>query len=402
MNKIFIVIATIFFVISFIIIGDKLNAEKKKDEDSGVSNINSEVRAMYISYIELQEHIRDSKNNDDSKNNITEMLDNIKSLDFNWIILHVRSHSDAIYKSDIFPWSANVSGEEGKDPGYDVLQFFIDEAHKRDIKLHAWINPYRIRSYVNTETISALNPAYKMLDTRNVGVIEGRGIWYNPASGEVRELIVDGIKELILNYDIDGVHFDDYFYPDQEIDKVEYDNYKNNGGDMSVSQYRLNNVSLLIKEVYSAIKEINPNILFGIAPEGNIDNNYSSNYIDTKMMLSEIGYLDYIMPQIYYGFFNESRPFIDTVNMWNSLIKVENIELIPALAFYKVGTIDNYARSGDKEWTNSDDIIMKQILISRYMSKYNGFSIFSYNYVFEEKFTNEVTFRELNNLKKAL
>ena len=400
MNKMFIGLTTIFLLFSFLVIGDKLKRDDKID--IGRENVVDEVRSMYISYVELQDHVRDAKDNIESKNNIINMLDNIKSLGFNWIILHVRSHSDAIYKSDIFPWSANVSKEEGLDPGYDVLQFFIDEAHKREIKLHAWINPYRIRSFVDKTTILAENPAFGMLDSRDVSVIEGKGIWYNPASVKVRSLIVNGIKELVKNYDIDGVHFDDYFYPDQVIDMKEYEEYKNNGGELSLSDYRLNNVSILIKEVYSAIKEINQKVLFGIAPEGNIDNNYNSNYIDTRMLLSNEGYIDYIMPQIYYGFFNEAKPFIDTVNMWNSLIKVPSIELIPALAFYKVGTIDNYARSGDEEWTTSSDVIMKQILISRYMSNYKGFSIFSYNYLFEDKNMNEMTFKEIENMKKAL
>jgi len=400
MNKMFIGLTAIFLLFSFWIVGDK--SVKEREIDIGSEKPIDEVRSMYISYVELQDHIRDAKDNETSKSNIISMLDNIKALDFNWVILHVRSHSDAIYKSDIFPWSANVSKEEGLNPGYDVLQFFIDEAHKRGIKLHAWINPYRIRSFVDKTTISAENPAFLMFDSRDVSVIEGKGIWYNPASIKVRELIVDGIKELVENYDIDGVHFDDYFYPNQDIDNEEYDEYKNSGGELSLSEYRLNNVSVLIKEVYSAIKKIKPNVLFGIAPEGNIDNNYSSNYIDTRMLLANEGYIDYIMPQIYYGFFNEAKPFIDTVNMWNSLIKVKTIELIPALAFYKVGTIDNYARSGYEEWTTSSDVIMKQILISRYMSNYKGFSIFSYNYLFENKNMNEMTFKELDNMKKAL
>ena len=329
------------------------------------------------------------------------MLDDIASLDFNWIILHVRSHSDAIYKSNIFPWSANVSGTEGVDPLYDVLEFFLNEAHKRKLKVHAWINPYRIRSTTNTSSISKDNPAYKYLNTEHASIIKDKGIWYNPASDVVRDLIVEGIKELVTNYDIDGIHFDDYFYPDQNIDLKDYEDYVRSGGKLTLGDYRLNNVSILIKEVYSSIKKIKSSVLFGIAPEGNIDNNYNSNYIDTKKMLSEEGYLDYIMPQIYYGFFNETRPFIETVNMWDSLIKVDSIKLMPALAFYKVGNVDDYAKSGSKEWTTSNDIIMKQILISRRMKHYSGFSIFSYNYIFNDKNKNKVTLKEFNNMKSV-
>ena len=392
MKKIMIVVIT-FVVITFFIIG------KKHDElNANPVSLNSidEYRAIFISYIELSNYIKD-KDNNTSKNNIIKILDNMKNNNFNMAILHVRAFSDAIYKSNIYPYSRYVSTNEGVDPGYDILSFFIEQAHSRNIEVHAWINPYRVRNTTDITDISKNNPAYKYLNTNHVKIIEGKGIFYNPASTLVQDLIVSGVEEVVTNYDIDGIHFDDYFYPNDTIDLENYQEYLNNGGVLNLSDYRLNNTSVLIKRVYDKIKSIKSDVLFGISPEGNINNNYDLNYIDTKKILSEEGYVDYIMPQIYFGFLNEVMPFIETVNMWNSLIKVENIKLIPALAFYKVGTFDEYARSGNKEWLEYNDIIKKQVLTSRVQSNYGGFSLFRYDYIFKEDL-NEYLIKERDNL----
>jgi len=388
-----IVVVMIFVVITFFIIGKK---QEKKDEPV-VNNPPNEYRAIFISYLELENYIKGQDNNS-SKNNIIEILNNMKENKFNMAILHVRPFSDAIYESKIYPYSSYVSTNEGEDPGYDILKFFIEEAHLRNIEVHAWINPYRIRNTTNIDDITEINPAYKYLNTNHVKIIEDKGIFYNPASDEIRELIIKGVEEIVINYDIDGIHFDDYFYPDDTIDLDNYKEYVDNGGNLTLSDYRLNNISLLIKGVYDSIKKINPNVLFGISPEGNINNNYESNFIDTKKILSEEGYVDYIMPQIYYGFLNEVMPFIDTVNMWNSLIEVSNIKLIPALAFYKTGKLDEYAKGGKDEWINDNDIIMKQVLLSKNLSNYGGFSLFRYDYIFNSKYQNDNTLKEKENL----
>jgi len=392
MKKLILVVIA-FVVITFFVIANKQNL--KNDVPLSV-DVNGEYRAIFISYLELEKYIKDFSNSD-SKKNIINILENMSENNFNMAILHVRPFSDAIYKSSIFPYSKCVSKTEGQDPGYDILSFFITEAHKRKIEVHAWINPYRIRNSTDTSDISNTNPAYKYLNTNHVKIIEGKGIFYNPASELVQNLIVSGVEEIVKNYNVDGIHFDDYFYPDETIDIDNYEDYVKNGGLLTISDYRLNNTSTLIKKVYEKIKSIDQDVIFGISPEGNINNNYDFNYIDTKKITSEKGYIDYIMPQIYFGFFNEVMPFIETVNMWNSLIKVEEINIIPALAFYKSGTIDNYAKGGKEEWILNTDIIKRQILISRNLSNYKGFSLFRYDYIFKEDI-NEYQLNERNNL----
>ena len=389
-----IVVMIIFVVITFFVIENKANDKKETNVVS--FNLKDEKRVVFISYIELGEYIR-GKDNNTSKNNINKMLDNIKEDNFNMVILHVRPFSDAIYESSIFPYSRYVADKEGDNPGYDILKYFLGEAHKRKIEVHAWINPYRVRNTTDTSDISKDNPAYKYLNTNHVKIIENKGIFYNPASSEVTKLIVDGIVEIVKNYNVDGIHFDDYFYPDDTIDLENYQEYINAGGTLTLSDYRLNNTTNMIKEVYTAIKSINKNILFGISPEGNINNNYEFNYLDTKKLVSEDGYIDYIMPQIYFGFLNESLPFIDTLHMWNSLIKAPNVKIMPALAFYKAGNNDTFAKSGENEWVENNDIIKKQVLTSRNVNKYNGFCLFRYSFLYNDEYKSDALINEYNN-----
>lgn len=385
--KIWSIVVTILFVLSLFFIFD--DDERKTEKDVN-------TRAVYFSYIEFEKYIA-NRSEEEQKENIRKVLDNIKELNFNTIIVHVRAFSDSIYKSKYYPYANYIKNDKGEIPTYDVLEYFIKESHKRDISLEAWVNPYRISNLKDESKLYSRDIYDKYL----TGATE-KGIYLNPASDEVRTLIVNGILEIVKNYDVDGIHFDDYFYPDKEIDLKLYEEYKKDGGTLSLEEYRYNNVTILIKEVYNAIKKENKDVLFGIAPEGNLDNCYEHSYLDVKEILSKPGYVDYIMPQIYYGFDNETRPFKETAKEWNDLIKVDSIKLIPALAFYKVGTFDKYALSGSNEWMNESDIIKREILFSRSLSHYGGFSLFSYNYMFNSEYKNNTSDKELSNIKKVI
>ncbi len=336
-------------------------------------------KGVFISYIEYKKYLKD-KNALDMKKEIDKMINTVKDYNINFIILHVKPFSDAIYESKIFPSSSSIVSEEGDKLPFDVLDYFIKKAHKNNIQIHAWINPYRISNYTDTSKISITNPAYKWLNTNNVKVIQDKGIYYNPASSEVQELIISGVAELVENYDIDGIHMDDYFYPDDTIDLENYEQFKNT---ISLSDYRLSNTNKLVKSIYATIKKIKPNVVFGISPEGNIENNYKNNYADVKTWITNEGYIDYIMPQLYYGFSNETQPFIPVINKWKDLITID-IDFMPALALYKVGIVDEYAKSGKEEWINDKDVITKQIKIINNMEKAAGYSLFRYSYLIEK------------------
>ena len=254
------------------------------------------------------------------------------------------------------------------------------------------------------ENISSTNPAQASLQNGSAKIIEGKGIFYNPAREEVKQLILNGIQELLETYPVDGIHFDDYFYPDLTIDEAEYQEALKTDATLSHDAFRLSQVSDLIKRVYTLVKSKNKNLLFGISPEGNIENNYTSNFVDSKRFLKEEGFIDYIMPQIYFGFENERKPFLDTVKEWNDLITLDTVTLLPALAFYKVGRVDTYALSGKDEWIlNGGDMIKKEVIASRNLSHYQGFSLFRYDSIFaSDKEVESVVKEEQENLKETL
>ena len=381
----------LLFIIYLLVPSATTNTKKEERE---------EKRAVFISYIELGNYLR-GKDEETIKRTIDDMLDNVKNFDFNMVILQVRSFSDAIYHSSIFPSSRSVVNNEGDELPFDILKYFIKKAHQKDLELHAWINPYRISNDTDTSIISKENPAYKLLNTSSVKVIDNVGIYYNPASSEVESLILDGIEEIIKNYDVDGIHFDDYFYPkSNDIDSTDYEKAYKDNNSLTLQEYRLNTISSLIRKTYKLIKSYDKSLVFGISPDGNIDNNYNSNYVDTRKFCTEEGYLDYIMPQVYYGFLNSTKPFEDTVKSWNNLI-TNDIDLIPALAFYKTGNIDNYAKEGVNEWVEYNNIIAREVMLSRELSNYSGFALFRYDSIFGNNLT-ETSFLEKENLKNIL
>ena len=346
-----------------------------------------EERSIFISYIELSKYISDDVSL--SKNNINMMINNIEELGFNSIILQVRSFGDAIYPSKIYSNSLYVSNS------FDVLDYFLDICNSKGFKLYAWINPYRIRNDLNRDNISSDNIIYNLLDTRHI--VYTSGIYFNPSSELVINLIVEGINEIINNYDVTGILFDDYFYPSIDCDLEEYNSLDL---DISYEEYKLGRVNELIRRVYDVCH--NKGVLFGVSPDGNIDNNYSKHSADVKTWLSNSGYIDFIMPQIYYRFFNGSRPFHKTLKEWSSLITNDSISMSVALAFYKNGLVDEWASSGKNEWMENDNIIMKEIIISRNINNYRGISLFRYDYLFSKDKINQNTIGEIENIKKII
>ncbi len=382
----------LLFII-FILITIYILLPNDKEEET------KEKRAVFISYIELGNNLK-NKSEKEMKHTIDKMITKAKNFGFNMIILQVRAFSDAIYPSNIFPSSRVIVTNEGDELPFDILDYFITKSHKNNLELHAWINPYRISNTTDTSIINETNPAYSLLNTNAVKILDN-GIYYNPANKKIENLILDGIEELINNYDIDGIHFDDYFYPaSDDIDKEEYNKALEKDSDLTLQTFRLSITTSLIKKTYNLIKSYDSSISFGISPDGNIDNNYNSNYIDTKLFCTETGYLDYIMPQVYYGFLNSVKPFLETIKSWNNLI-TNNIDLIPALAFYKTGNSDEYAKEGKNEWLEYNNIIAREVMVSRELSNYLGFAIFRYDSIFSDDLT-EISFYEKENLKTIL
>lgn len=356
-----------------------------------------EKRSIFISYIELNKYLN-NKDSSSAKISIKEIVNNIYELGFNEIIVQVRSFSDAIYKSEVFPWSRYISSSEGVDPGYDALEEFIKEASRKNIGVIAWINPYRIRNTEDISDISHKSPAYTYLESDVVYI--NNGIYFNPSKDEVVSLIVKGVEEIVKNYKVDGILFDDYFYPDNEIDMNDYNEYLKDNEYISKNEYNLNIVSQMIKKVHDVCEKYG--VDFGVSPDGNMENNYNKVFADVKRWCGSSGYIDFIMPQVYYGFNNESKAFKKVIEEWESIILDDSVKLRVALAFYKNGSIDKWAKSGSDEWILNDDIIMREIILSRNLNRYQGFSLFRYDYIFNEENYTEMTVNEIENMKKVL
>jgi len=343
-----------------------------------------EIKGIWLSYLDLSAMLK-GKNENEFRKNISQAIENVEAMGLNTLIVQVRPFSDALYQSKYYPWSIYCSGIEGNAPGYDPLQVIIEEAHLRNIRVEAWINPYRVRSDSVKLPLSSENPASKWIKDGSDNIIKcNGGIYYNPGKEEVRQLIVNGVKEIVENYEVDGIHFDDYFYPssDVSIDSKAYDQYTSSGGDLDLEGWRRENVNILVRRVYSIVKEISPEVVFGISPQGSMDNNYNSQFIDVKRWVQNPGYIDYICPQIYYGFLNDNSDFQQVIEEFDSLVAESTVNLYIGLSVYKVGSEDTWAGNGKDEWRNSTDILKRQVQASRKLKKYKGILLFRYDSLF--------------------
>lgn len=335
-------------------------------------------KAMWISYLEFQ-NILKGKTKAQFTASVQEMYNNCKDLGINTVYVHARSHSDAYYKSDLFPWSKNVTGIIGAVPSFDPYQILVDEAHNRGLSIHAWINPLRGVTDEDIQKVSdsyAIKKWYNNSSTRGIYVVNVDGTWYcNPAYKEVRDLINGGVKEIISKYNVDGIHIDDYFYPTTQtyFDEAAF----KASGSANRNQWRLDTISNMIKEMYSAVKSVNSTVLFGVSPQGNINNNYDYQYADVRKWCSSSGYLDYIVPQIYFGFKNSSQPYSTNLQSWCDMVKNSNVKLIVGLAAYKIGSTESTG-----EWANDSNIISRQIETFRSNSKYGGVALFRYDSIY--------------------
>ncbi len=333
---------------------------------------------------------------------VKEKFSYIKEFGLNTLIVQVRPFADAIYPSEIFPMSEYVFKD--KIPEFDVLEIMINTAKEFGLSFHAWINPYRISNDNKSENLNPLSPAMSFIenDAEDVAITD-KGIYFNPASLSAQKLIIDGVRELIEHYDVDAVHIDDYFYPtvDESFDSTLYEKYVGSGGKLSLSDWRRENVNSLVSGIYSAVKNYNPDILFGISPGGNIDYNYNNLFADVKLWCSSVGYIDYIIPQIYFGFDNSNKPFKETAEEWSSLIN-NNIKLYCGLALYKSGVVDEFCKDeiSRNEWVENNDIIKRQIEFIRKIPVFSGFALFSFRNL--SVFSNKNLKIEVQNIRNVL
>lgn len=324
------------------------------------------------------------------KSEAIRILDNAKAMRMNAVFLQVRPAGDALYKSKYFPWSKYLTGVQGQAPinGFDPLEFWVTEAHNRGIQLHAWLNPYRVTKIEgnepkhNFDSLASNNPA-KLHPEWVVKHFDGN-LYYDPGIPEVRQLVMDGIMEIVENYDVDGIHFDDYFYPGTSFeDKATFEKYGKAYPD--INSWRRANVDALISDISKEIKQSSKDVSFGISPFGiwaNKSTNplgsdtkgnqtYYSHYADTRKWVKE-GWLDYIAPQIYWNIGYTIADYSKIVAWWEDVVKDTGVKLYIGQAAYKAMNANP-----DSAWYGVAEI-EKQLQYNAKSSGVNGSIFFSY------------------------
>ncbi len=353
-----------------------------------------EMRGVWVSYMELSMENESSKTQKAFEDKFTEIAQKCRESGFNTLIAQVRPFCDALYKSSYFPWSHILTGTQGENPQYDALQIMCDICKENNLKIHAWINPYRVSSNETPKKLSDNNPYIK---NSKIGIKTDNGIFLDPSNETAQQLICDGVKEIAENYDVDGIQFDDYFYPteDESFDKKQYEAYIEKYGkenSMSLDNWRTQNVNTLICKVYRTIKSVDSSVEFGISPQGNIGNN-DGLYADVKSWCTCKGFADYICPQIYFSLENPALTFEDCLDSWTSLDFDENVKLYVGLGGYKAGN----GEYDEETWLLSDSILADEYDILRNKKSVRGFMLYSYSCL-----EDDTAKKEINNLINAL
>lgn len=337
------------------------------------------------------------------KQDAIKLLDNVKEQGFNAVILQVRPASDAFYPSQIFPWSKYLTGTEGTAPagGFDPLAFFVQEAHRRGLQLHAWINPYRITAKAEDNSkLTPGNPAVLHPDWTVTHKADGKMYW-NPGIPEVRQMIVDGVKEIVQNYDVDGVQIDDYFYPDSSFeDSAAYQKY---GAGLSLADWRRSNNDQLVQAIHDAVHSSGKNTAFGVAPFGiwrnqksdplgsatNGQESYSAMYADTRGWVKK-GWVDYIAPQIYWNIGYQKADYGVLSDWWSDVVRGTGVKLYIGMAAYKADD-----KNASSPWHGVDEI-RRQVERNRQSPDVSGSIMYSYA-IFAQNPDMKALMKELNS-----
>ena len=338
-----------------------------------------EMRAAWVSTVYNLDWPKTKNNASKQKQELTQLMDKLKGCGINTIVLQVRPESDALYKSSINPWSKYLTGTQGKDPGYDPLAFAVQEAHKRGMELHAWMNPYRVTSSgTNLNALVSSHPARK----NPSWVIKYNGkMYYDPGNPAVVDYLVKTVKEVVDKYDVDGIHFDDYFYPSSSFpDDASYQVY---GKGQDRNNWRRENVNTLLKRV-KAVVNARSGCEFGVSPFGIWRNksadcpdgsetsgsqSYYNMLADSRTWIRK-GYVDYIVPQIYWPIGLKVADYSKLVKWWANEVKGYDVDLYIGQGIYKQGQSSHGGQNIAKE-------IKNQIKINKQYSTVKGSMYFS-------------------------
>ena len=349
----------------------------------------SELRGVWVSTVANIDYPSQQTTNPETlKYDLISIMDNCNDMGFNAVFFQVRPASDALYASSIFPWSRYLTGTQGTAPdgGFDPLAFAVQEAHARGMELHAWINPYRItNSSADNDRLAAGNPAVQHPE---LVITDSDGkMYYNPGDSASINLIVDGAVEIVKNYDVDGLHMDDYFYPEGDFnDDVTYSFYQAQYPDKG--DWRRAMVNKLVQQMDEAVHAEKPDVEFGISPRGIWANasdmpegsatagggSYHKIYADSRAWVKN-GWVDYIMPQIYWNIGYEIADYSILADWWANVVAGTDVRLYIGEGAYRTTSSTLPAWTGDSG-TNE---LRQHISIGRGNDNISGYCMFTYH-----------------------
>ncbi len=395
-----------------VLLGEREKLDAGANSDYKPLNYDN-MKGMWLSQLDLipayYDYEKDiQRTEDDFAARIDLIMKNLKDSGFNTVVVQVHPDCDSMYLSEYYPWSDYLNGNSNRDQNqnllsedkavfakraygntsmYDLMPIMIDAAHKYELSFQAWINPMRACAIDEIEFVNDSYPIkqwYNDPEKSSTYLFKTtRRIYLNPAYEEVRDYIVSVAKEICRYYDVDGVHMDDYFYPaaDPSYDKTAFEAQSEF---TNLKEFRRNNVNVLVKAIYDAVKAENKDMLFGISPGGNIETNMNTLSADVQKWCSTAGYVDYICPQIYFGFEHSTVPFDKLSQRWIDMNTEESVKMVLGITMHKIGRNDQYAGAGAFEWEDNSDILKRSFeWVKEHTETVDGTCMFSYQYMFD-------------------
>ncbi|MFF1689468.1 MULTISPECIES: glycoside hydrolase family 10 protein [unclassified Streptomyces] len=319
---------------------------------SGRAPVARDLRGMWLATVANRDW--PSKPGLSAAQQLTELiahLDTAVGRHLNAVVFQARPTADALWPSPYEPWSDVLTGVQGKDPGWDPLGTAVTEAHRRGLELHAWFNPYRVANHTDLSRLVSTHPARRHPDWV---VPYGGKLYYNPGLPEVRQFVQDAMLDAVRRYDLDAVHWDDYFYPYPVAGQVFDDDaaYAAHGGNFpDRASWRRDNTDRLVREMAASVKRIRPRTQFGISPFGVWRNaatdplgsdtragvqTYDDLHADTRKWVRE-RWIDYICPQIYWNIGFAAADYAKLVPWWSDVVRGTGVRLYAGEALYKAG-----------------------------------------------------------------